>query len=274
MNPRTALDLLLPRYCAGCAHPATDWCPACGETLAGLHEVHRTATRAGPRVFALAPYAGPVRRAILAYKEKARVRLAVPLGQALARAVPRLAARLLSTRPAATPPAPSTRDPSFAADPSPRAATSPWGAPSPMPVIASGVPDHPDPNPPTPNQALWLIPAPSRDATARRRGGHHMLRVADEVSRALGERGIQARVTPALRLGWRAGDSVGLSPEARAHNLESHLSVDPTLTPPPGAPILVLDDVVTTGSTAAACGRALAGVDRPVLAVLACAATV
>ncbi|SDD21759.1 hypothetical protein SAMN05216174_108249 [Actinokineospora iranica] len=99
-----------------------------------------------------------------------------------------------------------------------------------------------------------------------------MARVAVHAARHLAANGVPAAVAPALRLTRGARDSVGLSPAGRAANLARHLAVDPAGVPPPGTPVLVLDDVVTTGATAAACARALAAAGHPVLAVLACTA--
>ncbi|MFC3891682.1 ComF family protein [Lentzea rhizosphaerae] len=95
--------------------------------------------------------------------------------------------------------------------------------------------------------APWtLVPAPSRVSAARVRGGDHMLRVARAVE--------IAAVAPVLRLAPGVVDSVGLSAGARRRNLEGRVEVCGR--PPPGTTVL-LDDVITTGATAAACVRAL-----------------
>ncbi|KQV12590.1 MULTISPECIES: ComF family protein [unclassified Kitasatospora] len=102
------LDLLLPTTCAGCRTGRTQLCPACRTVL--------SATRAGlagpqpappglPPLHAAGPYADPVRRLLIAHKERGALRLAGPLGQALARAV----RPLLDGRPVLLVPMPSTR---------------------------------------------------------------------------------------------------------------------------------------------------------------------
>jgi predicted amidophosphoribosyltransferase len=120
-----------------------------------------------------------------------------------------------------------------------------------------------------PDGTWYLVPAPSRPAAARRRGGPHMLALARQCAAALARAGHPAAVAPALRLGSRARDSVGLDAAARAANLRGRLRPVAAGLPPPGHPVVLLDDVVTTGATAAACTAALAAAGVPVAAVLA-----
>jgi predicted amidophosphoribosyltransferase len=120
-----------------------------------------------------------------------------------------------------------------------------------------------------PDGTCYLVPAPSRPAAARRRGGPHMLVLARQCAVALARAGHSAAVAPALRLGSRARDSVGLDAAARAANLRGRLRAVSAGLPPPGHPVVLLDDVVTTGATAAACTAALAAAGVPVAAVLA-----
>jgi len=109
-----------------------------------------------------------------------------------------------------------------------------------------------------------LVPAPSRPAAARARGGDHVLRLARAVVAGAGGGGGVPCVSRALALGRRAADSVGLDPAARADNLARHLRVRPRGLPPPGCAVVLLDDVLTTGATARAATARLAAAGRPV----------
>lgn len=101
-----------------------------------------------------------------------------------------------------------------------------------------------------------------------------MLLAAGHTARELARRGTPAHVAPALRMAPGTRDIGGLSPAQRAANLRGALSVNHRDKPPAGTPVILLDDVVTTGATAAACVRALGKSDIPVSAVLTFTATV
>lgn len=81
---RELLELLVPSCCAGCGSPGAALCPECHATMAEPRPVARAN---GPPMYALAPYEGPARRAVIAYKERGRRELAVSFGRLIGSAL-------------------------------------------------------------------------------------------------------------------------------------------------------------------------------------------
>ena len=81
-------DLVLPRTCAGCGLPGHLLCRRCAGLLARPHlATPRRFPEGFPPTVAAGAYDGPVRPAVVAFKERGRAELARPLGAALALAV-------------------------------------------------------------------------------------------------------------------------------------------------------------------------------------------
>ncbi|MGJ7908895.1 ComF family protein [Actinopolyspora sp. H202] len=116
----------------------------------------------------------------------------------------------------------------------------------------------------TETDSLRLVPAPSRAAAVRRRGRAHLARLARRAERRLPG----VRTADCLRLSPRVRDSVGLGSGPRFENLRGGVLPRPGRLPPPGTPVLLLDDVLTTGATVLNCRRALSELGLPVVAVL------
>jgi predicted amidophosphoribosyltransferase len=98
-----------------------------------------------------------------------------------------------------------------------------------------------------------------------------MLRIAEAAARELTTTETSPHtevfVAPALEL-KAARDAVGLGRAERIANLAGRLKFVPDGRPPPGCRVVVLDDIVTTGATAAACVAALKSSGVAVAAVL------
>jgi predicted amidophosphoribosyltransferase len=94
-----------------------------------------------------------------------------------------------------------------------------------------------------------LVPVPSSRLAARQRGGDHLDRLARLVGRQL-----RLEVLPVLRLTGRVLDSAGLSADQRAGNLRHRIRARPATT---AGPVIVLDDILTTGATLTEASRAL-----------------
>jgi len=116
---------------------------------------------------------------------------------------------------------------------------------------------------------LCLVPAPSRRRAARRRGGDPVLRSARVCAARLGG---ATTVWPALRSGRGVRDSVGLGADERLANLSGKVLVSTRCRPHPDATVLLVDDVLTTGATAATSTEALRRCGVRVRAVLVLAA--
>jgi len=103
-------DLVLPRTCAGCALPGAVLCRGCSALLTRPRlATPRRFPEGFPPTVAAGAYAGPVRPAVLAFKERGRAELAGPLGTALALAVAALTAVVPGRGPLVLVPVPSSR---------------------------------------------------------------------------------------------------------------------------------------------------------------------
>ncbi|NUS93196.1 MAG: ComF family protein [Nocardia sp.] len=104
-----------------------------------------------------------------------------------------------------------------------------------------------------PDEPLILVPSPSRSSAARRRGGDPVLRCAQIAARSLRS----CRVVPCLRVWWGVRDSAGLTARERGRNLHGRVSAVPLPAWVGNAQVVLVDDVLTTGTTVSACARAL-----------------
>lgn len=107
---------------------------------------------------------------------------------------------------------------------------------------------------------VTIVPAPTRRSAARRRGGDPVTRIA--LAATAGHRDVT--VVQALRMRAFVHDSVGLSSADRVRNVAGRVR----LCQPVTGEALVVDDIVTTGATAAESVRTLQAAGVGVTGVL------
>ncbi|MFI5766518.1 MULTISPECIES: ComF family protein [unclassified Streptomyces] len=116
-------------------------------------------------------------------------------------------------------------------------------------------------------RGVALVPVPSARHRVRARGHDPARRIALAASARLRREGVPARVVPVLRLRRAVADQAGLGAAQRRENLAGALEARPgALRAAAGAArIVIVDDLVTTGSTLVEAARALraAGIGVP-----------
>lgn len=115
---------------------------------------------------------------------------------------------------------------------------------------------------------LLLCPVPSSPAAVRRRGDDPAWRLARQAAETVAG----AQAVRLLQQARRTLDQSGLTTEQRAHNLRGALRADPRRSPV-GRPVVVVDDVMTTGATLVEAARALRAGGHQVVGAVVLAAT-
>ncbi|MQS07489.1 ComF family protein [Streptomyces alkaliphilus] len=112
---------------------------------------------------------------------------------------------------------------------------------------------------PRPGELVRLVPIPSERAAVARRGHDPVLRIARAAAACLRRSGHGARVVPCLGRSRPAADQVGLGAAERWENLAGALVAvrPPASTVTGSGPVVLVDDLITTGATLAEAARAL-----------------
>ncbi|QKG25163.1 ComF family protein [Actinomadura verrucosospora] len=235
------IDFLLPETCAGCGGAPVLLCGSCAAALDGPARPARPVPPGLPPPWTVASYEGAVQKIFSAYKEHGRTPLAVPLGEALAKAVD-------------------------AALPEPGAAVRPAGPgppPGAPPESARAAVE------PEPMAVVWV---PSRREATRRRGHDPLGRAVEVAVHRLRAGGVRVAAVSGLRQRRRVADQAGLGAKARRDNLSGALEAVPQA-PLGGRRVVLVDDVVTTGASLAEAARALRAAGAEVVAAATVAAT-
>ena len=120
---------------------------------------------------------------------------------------------------------------------------------------------------------LLVVPSPSTASARRRRGGNLVDALAAGVADGLERAGVPAGPAPVL-VRAQGRDQVGLGARARTRNVAGHVRV-PTrhVAGLADSRVLVVDDVLTTGATVAACRSALERAGARVVGAVTLAST-
>jgi predicted amidophosphoribosyltransferase len=123
------------------------------------------------------------------------------------------------------------------------------------------------------SESVAVVAAPSTAASRRRRGGNLVDALAAAAATGLRAGGWPADPAPVL-VRSRGGDQVGLGARARARNLAGHVHVaERRAELVRGRSVVLVDDVLTTGATFAACRTAVERAGGRVVAALTLAST-
>ncbi|WP_211374083.1 ComF family protein [Cellulomonas fimi] len=224
--------LVVPVACPGCGALDEPLCGACGALLRGpVRRCEWSAPRLDRMdgsppvpVWAIAPYVGPVRAIVVAWKERGRADLTPAVVAAFGAGAAHVARVVRDTGDRSLP--------------------------------------------------LLVVPAPSSAAARRRRGDDLVVRLARAAVAACAEQGVPARVAPVLAQRWGVRDQVGLGARARGRNVGDRVRWRTGATRPgAGQWALLVDDVLTTGATLAACERLVTGSGALVVGAMTLAVT-
>jgi predicted amidophosphoribosyltransferase len=103
---------------------------------------------------------------------------------------------------------------------------------------------------------MQLVPVPSHPVVVRSRGQDPLLRITHQAAVELRRRGVAVSVRAALRVVARPGDQAGLGAQDRARNVAGRFRLRDGAVRPE-VPVLLVDDVITTGATLREAQRAL-----------------
>jgi predicted amidophosphoribosyltransferase len=123
------------------------------------------------------------------------------------------------------------------------------------------------------DSSIMLVPVPSAAATRRARGHDPVGAMAATAAGCLRTTGLRVEVRAVLRQRRSVDDQSGLDVDARHANLSGALAVRrPALVR--GRRVVIVDDIVTTGATAAEAARTLNQAGAVVIGIACVAATI
>lgn len=232
------LYVVFPRGCAGCGLPDEVLCARCSALFRSpLFRPMPQALIASGFVAACASYSGPVRNAILQWKDHGDVEVGKSLSSALAFLLERGMFEGIRT---------------------------PHGKPVPDSVFVRSARSC---------DVVAVVPAPSSPASMAQRGRLHTKELAASVVETLHERGIPAELSLGLEMVGRRKKSVEVGGiKSREQRSKSGIVVRLRRFPENCHDVIIVDDICTTGSTLLGCARQLHTAGYRVLYALTLAA--
>lgn len=123
------------------------------------------------------------------------------------------------------------------------------------------------------DKPVLIVPAPSSRQSVRQRGRRHMMQLAGRLARELQRARLSAKVCNALESRGVKRRSVQMRGVAqRSQRLRGHVVVRPGIDLR-GVPVVLVDDIITSGTTMRRCVEALQQAGATVVTVLALAYT-
>lgn len=210
---RSALDMMLPRGCAGCDCPDAVLCERCGDLFRRYQRFPCEESAAG-FWYACGRYEGCVRQAILSWKDHGDEQCDAPFADAITRMIARF--DLLQGR-----------------------------------------------------NGVAIVPAPSSNHSLHERGRAHMEALSRQVAVRIRSNGGNAYASNALQVRDTRIKSVQTAnARQRASRVAGRIAVRDGVDLS-GVPVLLIDDIVTTGATMRQCLAALRHAGAEVLSVCA-----
>ncbi|MGH3472251.1 MAG: ComF family protein [Nocardioidaceae bacterium] len=120
---------------------------------------------------------------------------------------------------------------------------------------------------------LVLVPVPSSRQSVRARGHDPLLRISRACAAAIRHEGVPTRVSTALRVRRPVADQTGLTAPERQRNLAGAFGCRPAVRRLVDTPVVIIDDIITTGATLGEAARVLSGASVRVLGAGVIAAT-
>lgn len=121
-----------------------------------------------------------------------------------------------------------------------------------------------------PPESCVLVPVPTTWRSRRERGRHIVLDLCQEAATMLRSQQLDVRVEQSVRLSRQTKDQSALTARMRAHNVRGSMRIRRI----PMVPVVIVDDIVTTGATLAEMRRVLENAGADVIGCVSIAASI